>query len=67
MIFVAVSIIGMMLGMGYKRRETFRRVRKIPVTLPSHKVTTAELLIIWHYLFIDSVIDLMSTEHLLYD
>lgn len=67
MILVAVPIIGYYFGDGYRSRQTLRRSRKIPVTLSSQKVITVELSTIWHYLFIDAVIDLMSIEHLLCD
>ena len=67
MIFVAVPLIGYYFGDGYRKREILRQVRKMPASLPSQKVTIGELSTTWKYLFIDSIIDLMSFEHLLYD
>lgn len=65
MTFVAVSTIGY--DFGCQSRETLSRARKIPVVLPSQRVMTVELSTTCHYLLIDSVIDLMSVGHLLYD
>lgn len=66
MIFVSVPIIRCYFGGGSKSRERLEGQEKY-VTLSSPKGTTVELSTIWHYLFVDSVIDLMFIEHLLYD
>lgn len=58
MIFVAVSVAGSYFCGGYESRERLRRARKC-VTVFSLRVTTVELSTVRHYLFIDSVIDLI--------